>query len=540
MGLLLIGISLLLPIETFILGYLSPIYSYNQKYIAHFRIGISLFQIMLILIGIALVLSPFIFKENKETICSPLFSPETRKLDSNTRPPLFFIIIGIGLFLRLVGLTQSLWYDEIFTYTNYISAGPAVILTNLYNPNNHIFYSLLSFFSITWFGFSEWALRLPALLFGVGGIYLIYHLGRRFYTINIGIISAIFLALLDCHLRYSQEARGYTTLIFFALASIILFSVCWEENRISQWAAWCMVNILGIHTHLSMLFIPLGQVLFIVLFKAHRERTYHNRLRRMGVSITIIGGICALLYSIPLPLIIGYYRSKRDALGMNMGKMIWNIILDFSPGERLEGLFFLGLFGIGLIQDILKNKKRVLFLMLPFLVFLLVAMLHRHVSYYCSRYCSFFLPIYILYIAIGVDSLSCFFQQRMGFKRFSPRVTLIVGVISLFIPSLVTVYRFPKQDFRSAAQYVTKHKQPKSQVIFWELGGAEFRFYYPKAHFTLRRSAPSPLPGETWVIYSYPDFKKNLPSLKRKNYHLQKVFRGSQPDHDLYIWKAMR
>jgi predicted membrane-bound mannosyltransferase len=61
--------------------------------------------------------------------------------------------------------TQSFVSDEAFTFNNFI-AGSWRDLYFQYDANNHLLYSILSKLSMSVFGSSEFALRLPSVIAG--------------------------------------------------------------------------------------------------------------------------------------------------------------------------------------------------------------------------------------------------------------------------------------------------------------------------------------------------------------------------------------
>ena len=88
---------------------------------------------------------------------------------------LIFVLLG-GAALRCWNITQSLWWDEIWSTMPYVKAASVwdIFTTLGYYFNNHLLYSLLARGSIKIFGESEFAARLPALVFGLLGILFLY------------------------------------------------------------------------------------------------------------------------------------------------------------------------------------------------------------------------------------------------------------------------------------------------------------------------------------------------------------------------------
>ena len=73
------------------------------------------------------------------------------------------------------------------------------------------------------FGQSEFSIRFPALIFGVLSIFMIYKLGKVLFNLEIGLLSALILAISPFHIHYSQEARPYSLLMVLSLISTYYF-----------------------------------------------------------------------------------------------------------------------------------------------------------------------------------------------------------------------------------------------------------------------------------------------------------------------------
>ena len=67
------------------------------------------------------------------------------------------------------------------------------------------------------FGWSEFWVKLPFALMGIGSIYLIYIIGRQWFNRKVGLFSAAFFAVSQFTTFYSQLARPYAAGLFFVL-----------------------------------------------------------------------------------------------------------------------------------------------------------------------------------------------------------------------------------------------------------------------------------------------------------------------------------
>ena len=67
------------------------------------------------------------------------------------------------------------------------------------------------------FGWSEFWVKLPFALMGIGSVYLIYLIGRQWFNRKVGLFSAAFFAVSQFTIFYSQLARPYAAGLFFVL-----------------------------------------------------------------------------------------------------------------------------------------------------------------------------------------------------------------------------------------------------------------------------------------------------------------------------------
>jgi len=135
----------------------------------------------------------------------------------------FWVIFGLGLVLRLIGITDPLVSDELATASIWGQMPLDQIPKNYQFPNNHIFHSILVGLLLKLFGVNEFALRLPALVAGLCTVYLIFVCAKRITDNPLVALGAAFLMAFNVeHIYYSTNARGYTLTQIFALAIFLL------------------------------------------------------------------------------------------------------------------------------------------------------------------------------------------------------------------------------------------------------------------------------------------------------------------------------
>jgi hypothetical protein len=151
-----------------------------------------------------------------------------------TRSP--FRIAAIALFAVLIAAnfyraaTQSLVHDEALSWELYLS-GPVSAIFQTYTANNHFLATILFRVSITLFGNSEFAMRLPSVLAGAWFFWTVFRLcalvlGERWLFL----VGCAALALNPILLDFLVAARGYGLAIaglFWAIYQML----CWVQGR---------------------------------------------------------------------------------------------------------------------------------------------------------------------------------------------------------------------------------------------------------------------------------------------------------------------
>lgn len=118
-------------------------------------------------------------------------------------------------------LKSPLWYDEAFTWS--VSRLPFGRMMQAIAGDVHppLWY-IVEWAIIRLLGGSEAALRLPALLFGILGVWLTFRVALALgYTRSTSLWSAVLLAAAPAWVYYAQEARMYTLLSCAVLAAVL-------------------------------------------------------------------------------------------------------------------------------------------------------------------------------------------------------------------------------------------------------------------------------------------------------------------------------
>jgi 4-amino-4-deoxy-L-arabinose transferase-like glycosyltransferase len=204
-------------------------------------------------------------------------------------------LLAIAAAMRLMYLAQPMRYDEAVTYMYFVRLPWADALSTYTYPNNHVFHTLLAKASVTLFGNSPWALRLPAFLAGVLAVPATYAVARAWYGSRPALIATAIVATSGVLVLYSTNARGYSFVVLAFLVLLLLAARLLAHDRVRDWAAFTLVAALGLWTVPVMLY-PLGTVAVWFALSAMVEGR-SAQIRRLVLALAAGCGLTLAAYA---------------------------------------------------------------------------------------------------------------------------------------------------------------------------------------------------------------------------------------------------
>ncbi len=151
---------------------------------------------------------------------------------------LLFLVIGLGLSLRLFHIDAPLASDELATTSIWAQMPFASIPANYQYPNNHIFLTLLVHVILKLFGTDPILLRLPVLISGTLSLLLGYAVTKRIAansSVALGVM--LLLAISANHIFYSTNTRGYLLTLLFAQLALYWILLVFYSSDSGTWSA---------------------------------------------------------------------------------------------------------------------------------------------------------------------------------------------------------------------------------------------------------------------------------------------------------------
>lgn len=370
------------------------------------------------------------------------------------------VVLLTALVLRLLNIDQSFWLDESIgaIYGSKYSFGQLVFEFTKYDFHPPLYYLILKVWGAI-FGFSEVAVRMLSVSFGVATVGVVYRLAQKL-NLN-ATVAALLLATSPLHIYYSQEARMYPLVTFFVTLSI--YSYFELTHKITKnyliLFAISLVAFMGLD-YLPVLVLP---VFFLVSYTAKLKINFYKNLVIAFLPLGVIALFWAPVFmtqiegarnlSSDLPLwkgIVGTPSFKEVAL-------VW---IKFTLGrltfyDKTFYAIVIGAvsipFAFAFIKGIFSRKWILVFwFFVPLVLGFVASFIVPAFTYFRFLYV---LPAFYLIIAMGVQRSTLF-----------ATILIFINMVCLGLFSMNT--HLHRENWREAVRYVESESQGDEIAVF--------------------------------------------------------------------------
>lgn len=418
---------------------------------------------------------------------------------------IFYVLI-IATIVRLLSINQSLWLDETTTaLTTQMSVQTffnSFLVQDFHPP---LYYLLLKGWAFV-FGTSEISLRIPSVVFAVLTIYVIYKIGLLLKRPVAAISGSLLVSLSGLHIYYSQEARMYSLAALF-VSLFLYFSLQFfiRKQRIHLFQM-SLISILIFLTDYVAMFIVPSVIVLLLMSRSHRKQ-----MRWLFAAYIPFIVVFALFWPVlSSQLSIGSNISSNSVewsavLGKVNFKNILLIPIKFMIGRigydskiiyALVIVVGFAMYSIALssIMYINKNKrKEINFLICIILITLLLVVCTGFIFPIISYFRLLFLiPIILLLVGIGLEEIPS--------DRFLPLLLLLIVFNSLVSYRYLSNYRFWREDWRWAANYIRNESINSSSAIVFPAESQKEAFSYYIPGIEILRYGDKPDQETIWLM----------------------------------------
>ena len=350
---------------------------------------------------------------------------------------LLLAVIAVAAFLRFDKLgAPSYWLDEILgdMLTTHHAHGPWWHwITGLEREHGPLYYAAQ--LAARAFGRDEFAGRLPAALFGLAAVPLVFLAARALGGWAAGLAAAVVLAVSPLHVYYSREARPYALLML--LTAVLLWALLRDRFGIAIAAMIAML-------YTSAVAGPLLLAIAVTCFA--------RRMWTFGGAATIAAALVPLLY-----------RGEAQPSPSHFDESVFSRIAGALTvsARGLEGheltIAFLFLFAaIGAVALWRRDKRAAAIVLgvtlLPIVCALASLAVINH--WFAIRYVSPALIGFVVLAAVGMTSI-----------RLPWIGVLVAAVIAADTWTAARHEPFEKLDWRAIGAALERHVQPGDAIV---------------------------------------------------------------------------
>jgi mannosyltransferase len=367
-------------------------------------------------------------------------------------------IILLATALRLLFLGhKSFWLDEVFSVYLARQSWPEFVRALTEREANSGLYFLLLRLWLP-LGDGEFAVRALSVIPSVAAVPVLYALGRRLFDTRTALVGALLLTLNASHIRYAQEARGYSLVVFLVtLATLLLVRLLQRPTR-ADWLGYVLSGTLAVYAHFFGVLVLMAHAVSLVSLR-RRDVPW----RRLLAAALAMGVLC-------VPLVLFLARGDEGQIAWVKAPDAWSVlqVLWVLAGIGAEVTIYLALACIALGAgwrawrargssfEVWRFALLGAWLVVPLFVALALSSFKPILV---DRYLLVSLPAFVLLAAAGLERLPA------GWNGRGPA---LAGLVVLAVSGIVLYHTaFHKEDWRGATRYLIEEGRPGDGLLFY-------------------------------------------------------------------------
>lgn len=368
------------------------------------------------------------------------------------------------LFIWILSCRQSFWLDELQTYWVISGTASEVAKRSLETQGFSPLYYYVLWLIKPFVPHSEWAFRLPSLIFVMFAVLLFSQISERLLGPTVAGVAGLILISVDEVVDTALFARPYSLALFASVLS-----------------TWCLLKWMdfgdkryGYFYVGALLLCAYGHFLFFGIFGLHllllfvrRSSCLIPKAQFVPIAIYLVLGLVPLLPQLSLML------SKKDEMAISQLPEIPGIFLHAVPWTSilLVGLAFS--LGLGFVRSEERIFRRNKSLDRSLFVWLLFAAFGPVLFFFAASHLlgtSIFVPRYFMWSALGYSLLLSFHFDFVQNEKL--RQMFLVCLLILLLGAEATKDRF-HENWRAGVAWMNAETSPKPTLTLLYSGVVE-------------------------------------------------------------------
>lgn len=391
----------------------------------------------------------------------------SRQLERYFPATLACVALGAMLISLMIGLRQSVWFDE--AYSILLAKQSALGLIHLTSIDTHppLYYLLLKGWAGL-FGWSELALRSLSVLAMGGAIVFGGLVAKRMFGVRAAIMALPFIALSPLLLRYGFEIRMYALASLIGIAATYVLILAVEaKNPSAQWKLYVIYALLvaiGVYTLYYTVLLWLAHFGWLA-YRAYRDK---KPIIKTPWFVAFLGSVALFLPWVPVfvsQVTNGALAAVSQPMTVDSLVGIASFSFLYQPAWQLSGYgtiiiafiaFTLSLVLARAFKRASKKERDYLLLLTMYIAVpvALITLVSLVKPLYTERYLSHVLIGGMLLVGIAVAYTMKKATPRMNFAVAVVYIVLLLGVGQLAKVGNFNFQRLQKPDIREAAAVI--------------------------------------------------------------------------------------
>ena len=373
-----------------------------------------------------------------------------------------------ALALRLAGVDQSLFGDELFSYYDVHGrslAGTLHAVRTGYELNPPLYFVLAWLFAQV--GDAHSWIRVPSVLAGTAVVPLVFALGRRAAGDLAAVVASAVVALAPFAVYYGTEARAYALLMLLVTGSALALLAALDRGGRRRWALYAVLCCATLYTHYLGAIALAVQGLWALV--THRDRA---RPLLVASALAVVGylpwlpGVSGKGYLWVFPRFTGSVEQLTRPLGRTLPGHPYAEPADLLG--RVPALVAAAVLAGALVAGALTlvRARRRLYPSLPLALVVVLALgylagvlayaaISRHDLFVSRNLAPAFVPVAIL-IGAGL--------RRLGVRAGALAAALLLAVLT-YGSLREDAGRFQRPAFKDAAAAIDDQARPNDVVL---------------------------------------------------------------------------
>lgn len=384
------------------------------------------------------------------------------------------ILFSLAFIVRILYVSSTqIANDEPFTIF-YAQQSLGELFSLFEHENNPPLHFVLLHFWMKLFGNSVLSVRFLSVLFGALTVIPIFKIGKRYFSQNVGIVTALIFTLANIHIEEAHDARVYTLLVLLSTTLFYLYFLLLENPKNKKIIIfYSIIATLMLYAHYLSLVVLFTHFITTILLKPHRKKAFTSVLLAQLASIILFIPFLRIF----LIRVLSSSQNETWVPDPTLESLYWMLRTFFNqPVVAVSAI--IALIGIPVLHKLQKgtfdNSKIILiyswFLLPYFMIFFL------------SFLSSYFFVKYLLFASIGFYFIVAIFWDSFQVKKRYKIILLLIplGLMGATCNPDIFNSRLPKDSI----EFVKENRTHNTIVIVcpkWE--NLVFGYYYKQEYF---------------------------------------------------------